>query len=95
MKITRATFKKFIKQPNLLISQHSSFDGMVDGVMPSSDKSFKPVTAKTYCEHTLGINGVWLVGSSRDFFTKYEKDGIVGIEVSNCCGRFIVGVRNS
>ena len=93
MKITRATFKKFIKQPNLLISQHSSFDGMVDGVMPSLDKSFKPVIARPYCNMTLGINGVWLVGSSRDFFTHYEENGIVGIEVSNCCGRFIVGVR--
>lgn len=94
MKITRATFKKFIKQPNLLISQHSSFDGMVDGVMPSSDRSFKPVTTTTaHYEHTLGINGVWLVGSSRDFFKHYEENGIVGIEVFNCCGRFIVGVR--
>lgn len=93
MKITRATFKKFVKQLGLLISKQSSFDGMTDGITSSSDKSFKPVESVPYSNNTLGINGVWLVGSSRDFFTHYEENGIVGIEVSNCCGRFIVGVR--
>jgi len=93
MKITKATFKKFLKQPNLLISQRSTFDGMVDGVMPSSDKSFKPIEPDGHVENTLGIKGVWLVGGGRDFFTHYEKDGIIGIEVYNCCGSFIVGVR--
>lgn len=95
MKITRTTFKKFIKDnhPNLLISQRSSFDGMVDGIMPSSDKNFRPIESIPYGDMTLGINGIWLVGSSRDFFTHYEENGIVGIEVSNCCGHFIVGVR--
>ena len=67
---------------------------MTDGIEPASDKSFKPVTiTDEHYEHTLGISGVWLVGSSRDFFSPYDENGIVGIDVSNCCGHFIIGVR--
>lgn len=68
---------------------------MTDGVEHSSDKRFQPIVqGASYVENTLGIEGVWLVGSSRDYFRLYEFQGMVGIEVSNCCGSFILAVRD-
>jgi hypothetical protein len=96
MKITKATLKSFVKKnlPNLLISKRSSFDGMVDGVVASSDKSFQPIRLGAgHIENTLDIHGVWLVGSSRDYFTAYDDGRFKGIEVSNSCGWFILGVK--
>ena len=96
-KITRATFKSFIKNnTNLFLNNKSSFDGMVDGVMPSRE-GFKPAVQTTRHENShkynLGIEGVWLVGSSRDWFTHYEDDQFIGIEVTNCCGDFILATK--
>jgi hypothetical protein len=94
-KITKATFKSFIKKnrSNLMISCKSSFDGQFDCVMPTESKGFsRAVEAEHFHENNLGINGVWLVGSSGNYFTPYEKDGVRGIDVYNCCGHFIVGV---
>lgn len=97
-KITRSTFKSFINKNDgkLFIKNRSSFDGMVDCVMPV-DGDFTPVTTSTRHpnsdKYTLGINGVWLVGSSRDYFTNFENDEFIGIEVSNCCGDFILAIK--
>ena len=96
-KITRATFKSFIKNnKNLFLNNKSSFDGMVDGVMPIHD-GFKPAVLTTRHENSfkynLGIEGVWLVGSSRDWFRHYEDDQFIGIEVTNCCGDFILAIK--
>lgn len=97
-KITRSTFKSFINKNigNLFIKNRSSFDGMVDCVMPI-EGGFTPATASTRHsnsdKYTLGINGVWLVGSSRDYFTNFEDDEFIGIEVSNCCGDFILAIK--
>ncbi len=95
-KITKATFKSFVKKAgtSLLIKQKSSFDGMVDGVVSNPNASFgQAVGAELFHENNLGIQGVWLVGGSRNYFNAYEKDGIRGIEVWNCCGSFVVGVK--
>ena len=95
-KITRATFKSFVKKnrENLHISCISSFNGMTDGVDYVENEQFIPVVSSTVNEHhTLGINGVWLVGQSRDLFSHYKKDGFEGIEVYNSCGSFIVAVK--
>ena len=96
MKITRTTFKSFINKnkDKLLISNLSSFDGMVDCVMPTNDKSFrKAEPADIAHDCTFGIRGVWLVGSSRDYFTEYNDGNLKGIEVSNSCGNFVVAVE--
>jgi hypothetical protein len=93
-KITKATFKSFIKKnENLHIRTFSEFDGMVDGCV-AIDTGFKPITMSDR-PHTnnLGIQGVWLVGQSRDYFREYNKDGYKGIEVSNCCGNFVIAVK--
>lgn len=93
-KITKATFKSFLRknESKVLVKVGSSFDPMVDCVMPVADK-FEPAREANYpCENNLGLAGVWLVGGSRDYFTEYVKDGLVGIRVSNCCGAFVVAV---
>ena len=95
-KITRTTFKTFVakNRERLLIRTESSFDGMTDCVECSAVRAFRPVeNASPGCEiNTLGLNGMWLVGQSRDWFSAFEADGMTGIHVSNCCGSFTVAV---
>ena len=101
-KITAATFKSFVRKnaANLQINVKSSFDGMTDGC-EQRNGGFGPVKSyRDYSEyifdaadkHTLGAAGIWLVGSSRDYFRPFNENGMTGIEVSNCCGRFIVAI---
>lgn len=98
MKATRATLKSFVRknEGNLLFSSRSSFDGMIDGCASTADKSFKPAT-KSDLKHadgnTLGIAGVWLVGGGRDSIIPFNKDGLTGLEVYNCCGHFLLAVK--
>ena len=96
-KITRATIKSFIKREakngNLYVKQKSTFDGMVDCVMPTAD-NFKKVDAiNEDNKNTLGIAGLWLVGSSRDYFSTYEDNDFIGWQVYNCCGASIVAMK--
>lgn len=95
-KITKATLKSFVKRNNgkLFVNVKSSFDGMTDGCESRND-GFQPQRSADFEANTLGIAGIWLVGSSRDYFKAYDKDGYEGIEVSNCCGYFIVAVRKA
>ncbi len=97
-RITRATFKSFINKHrgNLFIDEHTRFDGMVDCVTPVKN-GFRKATVsepgKCYLyENDLGIKGIWLVGSSRDYFTYYEDEIFTGIHCSNCCGSFTVTI---
>lgn len=97
-KITKATFKSFVKKhrTKLHIMCKSDFDGQYDCIMPTGNTKF--VTAKPadhVHENNLGINGVWLVGGSRDYFREYvDSDGFVGIDVYNCCGSFTVAIKD-
>ena len=63
MRTTLATIKSYIrKNPNLYISTKSSFDGMVDCVMPCDDQTFTPIqTTVRHHQNTLGIQGAWFV----------------------------------
>ena len=97
-KITLATLKSFLKknEGNLYIIEHSRFDGMSDMVetnlnakMHKVDDKFNPEAKSTF-----GINGVWVVRGSRDWFSErklttadaeYE-----GINCYNCCGEWTV-----
>lgn len=98
-KITRSTIKSFInremKNGNLYINNKSSFDVMVDCVMPI-EGGFTKVEPCTRHEnankYTLGIKGAWFVGSSRDYFTPWADDNFIGYEVYNCCGSFILAM---
>jgi len=107
-KTTLATLKAFIRKnrSNLQIMCKSSFDGMIDGTRYSENPKFRPIkvdaepgsymTFETLMDankNTLGIAGVWLVGSSRDYIKEYSKDGMFGYEVYNCCGSFVLALN--
>ncbi len=97
-KITLATFKSFVKknQGKLFIKKRSSFDGMTDCVEPIQGARFNPITpTDSQPSRTLGIRGVWLVGSSRNLFEAYEDDRFIGIDVYNCCGTFIIAIEKT
>ena len=94
-KITKTTIKSFIRknQESLHIKPLSSFDGMVDCVMPS-ESGFSPVVkTESFLDYTLGINGAWFVG--RDSYSTYSDDSFVGFAVYNCCGSFIIAVPSN
>lgn len=100
-KITRATFKSFVsrqfKYGNLYHKQLNWFDGMVDCVMPVRDSEWKecnPNGGKN-SENTLALTGIWLVGSSRDYFTSYADENYVGYEVSNSCGNYLIAMKRN
>lgn len=93
-KITLSTVKAFIRknEGKLLIDVKSKFDGMCDGVRSCGDRGFSPVQKSDGFKNTLGIQGAWFVFQSRDYFSAFEKDGLKGIEVYNCCGSFVIAV---
>jgi hypothetical protein len=92
-KVTLASVKSFIKKNsnNLFIKTESTFDGMVDGVVYNHLSNYSKVELNNESinnKYTLGINGAWFVGSSRDYFKSYEANNMICISVSNCCGSF-------
>jgi hypothetical protein len=93
-KITRATLKSFINKnrDRLLVRQDSTFDGMDDCIRTVKDRAFQPIKPADHQKNTLGIQGVWLVGDSRDYFEAFNADGLEGIRTFNCCGSFVVAV---
>lgn len=94
-KITLATLKKFIKENkfDLFLKRKSEFSGMTDG-LEFIKEEFSPVTfTNSNLENTLGIEGVWVVGGSRNYFTTFENEAYIGIDVYNCCGNFILTVK--
>ena len=93
-KITKATFKSFIKkhQDKLMIKVSSKFDGMIDGCERLNGGFTKALPADRVFDNNLGIQGVWLVQGSRDYFSAYSDDNFVGIRVYNCCGDFTIAI---
>lgn len=95
-KVTLATLKAFAKRNsnNLFVKEVSSFDGMTDGIEYNDNAGFvkTEITDKTNYYQT-GIQGVYTVGSSRDYFSIYEDSKFYGIEVYNCCGKSILAVK--
>lgn len=89
-KITLSTLKAFAKRNknNLFVKETSSFDGMVDCVMPNqktkwSKTKYDPAKKGYY---RTGIDGVYTVGGSRDYIVMFEEDEFIGLRVSNCYG---------
>lgn len=103
-KATIATVKSFIRKnvDIAFINVKSSFDGMTDGV-EDLNGGFRPLAAArkggSATDHnsnpSLGFNGVWFVGGSRNWVAPYENDNMQGYEVSNCCGKWIIAIRKA
>lgn len=97
-KITLATLKSFAKRnkENLFSKEESSFSGMSDMVEQLPGAKFSKVEIKEPGNYwKLGIEGIYLVGSSRDYFTLYEDAIYIGIEVYNSCGNSILVTKKS
>jgi hypothetical protein len=99
MKLTKASFKSFLKrnQGNLFIRNESHFNGMSDMVESNENPQWRKLEASTRSfghEYHLGYEGVYLVRSSRDSFIPFAEDGYVGINVYNCCGSFTVATKS-
>lgn len=104
---TVKSFVRKHRDDGLMIWSKSRFDGMTDGVEKTDEIGFTPATARTYfdresgqfvpCDPTdknhLGLNGVWLVGDSRDMITPICRDGFQGYEIYNCCGSFEIAIQ--
>ena len=94
-KITKATLKSFINKnrDKLFVREKAAFCGMIDG-LEYSKEGFKPASVSPRDKkYSLGVQGVWLVGGSRNSFSAYEDNDFRGIEVYNCCGNFIVAIK--
>ena len=95
-KITLSTLKSFANRnkENLFCKEKSSFDGMVDCVMPSKNEWQKTnLDTEKIGYYRTGIQGIYTVGSSGNYFALYEDSYFVGIEVYNCCGCSILAIK--
>jgi hypothetical protein len=91
-KITKSTIKSFINKniDNIYVKVLSSFDGMVDCVMPVEMDFRKEIVDKTTSNYsyTLGVRGVYICGG--DLYRIYEDEKYTGYECYNCCGSFLI-----
>ena len=95
-RITIATVKSFIakNRPNLLICQKSSYDSMEDGVRSTGNRDFSPaLESDRPCSNNMGIHGAWFVMRSNDWFEAFSNDEVVGYEINNSCGTFILAIK--
>ena len=97
-KITKTTLKSFLKanSGNLYFMEESRFDGMVDCVTANDKAKFSKCEGSyDKDERNLGFreDGLWLVGSSRDYFTYYNENGYEGIHCYNSCGSWTIAIR--
>lgn len=97
-KITLATLKSFARRNagNIFCITGSSFNGMVD-MVESVESEWKPteINLEKTNYYRTGIQGIYTVGSSRDYFRLYEDDNFIGINVYNCCGDSTLAVKKS
>ena len=96
MKITKATIKSFIRknEDKLYIQVKSKFDGMTDMVDTVKDNFSLVEKIDRNILNTMGMNGAWFVNDSRDYFGIYEDEDFKGYTISNCCGSFILAIKN-
>ena len=84
---TPSNKRKFIPLEKATVSESDYQYGLENGRIPEE------IEARFFAnENTLGYKGVWLVGSSRDYFTAFDNGEFEGIEVYNCCGGFVVAI---
>ena len=94
-KTTRATLKAFIRNnlDRLHIRVDACFNGMTDCREATGATGFsKALPTDCHVANTLGVEGAWFVGGSRDYFRTYEDENFTGYSVINCCGGFVLAV---
>lgn len=100
---TLATVKAWLRKntKSFQVKETSRFDGMVDMVTSHENPEWVEINnlqinlkEKGTMELNL-IPGVWFVGGGRDWICNYNKDGYTGFAVNNCCGSFIMAVKNT
>jgi hypothetical protein len=92
-KVTLSTIKSFLKknEGQILIKVDSKFDSMTDCVERVNDGfTFAKKHNGVNSNYTLGLDGAWFVGSSRDYFKVYEDEKFQGFYIYNCCGSFTI-----
>lgn len=93
-KTTLATLKAWLRRnhENLAVRVDSSFNGMIDCTEWHRNAQWRkhPGGVDMDDRHTLGIQGLWLVGNSRDSIEEFASDGFAGFTVSNACGSVVV-----
>lgn len=96
-KITLATLKTFARRnkDHLYCKAVSDFNGMVDMVEQVNGEWIKTAITDNTGYFRTGIQGIYTVGSSRDYFTLYEDEVFIGITVSNSCGKNILVVKKN
>jgi len=94
-KITMATLKSFAKRnaDKLFVKNLSRFNGMSDCVEQVEDDFSKTEVSEEYGFFRTGIQGIYTVGSGRDYFSRFENEKYYGIEVFNSCGSSILAVE--
>jgi len=95
-KITLATLKSFAKrnENNLYVMEKSRFSGMSDMVEQTENPEFiKTEITDNTRYYATGIQGVYTVGSSRDYFNYFENKNYIGIKVYNCCGSCVLAAK--
>ena len=96
-KITLATVKSFIRKNSdkLFIKVRGKFDSMTDGMEFYENAGFQQAEkTNEQIDYTMGINGAWIVSSSKNFINAYNEDGFTGYRISNCCAAFILAVKS-
>jgi hypothetical protein len=96
-KITLATLKSFARKnsENLYIRKDSQFSGMTDMVEVDRNAQWE----KTHVDqektnyYATGIQGVYTVSGSGNYFNLYEDETYLGIEVYNCCGSCVLAIK--
>lgn len=101
-KLNKNHFNNFVKKnaENLYMIVYQDFNGMVDMVEKVDQPEFKKVVKVQFqpCRDVLLRDaGDKLKIAFRDgnSFDPYENDEYQGIEVYNCCGKFVVAVKKA
>lgn len=94
-KITIATVKSFIRKnkTTMQINVKSKFDGMCDGVNQKHGGFVRALSIDYHTDNNFGIAGAWFVGRGNDYLTKFENENMIGIEVYNSCGSFVLATK--
>jgi hypothetical protein len=87
-KITLATVKSFMRKnaDNLWTKTMTSFDGMIDCVS-KAETDWKRTSPEVLEKGLVGSRG------ARDYYRPYQNGAWKGIEVTNCCGCWMLATN--